>query len=241
MMSWVFLTGLSRLALWVTLVRSLPLISWKKMANIYFAKVTSSEESTVLSLTPRQIALWKSQQGDRHTSAWLRAVPISGLGQTMNGKTYCPFICYSLGLCSLFRHRVLLARPCSQVLNGYIFGDHVVSCAGMVGIKYRHNVVRDTLVVFCSRSMMEQWSWCVFWFDQVFSFDTIWLLDFVLGSVVSVTGATKAGQVLNMLYKYWLWFSSLIFFFFGEIRERGWFITWNGFRRSLGLWTLGHE
>ncbi|GJT74237.1 hypothetical protein Tco_1040962 [Tanacetum coccineum] len=30
-----------------------------------------------------------------------------------------------------------------------IYGDHVVSCAGIVGIKHRHNIVRDTLVDIC--------------------------------------------------------------------------------------------
>ncbi|GJX84309.1 hypothetical protein Tco_0335083 [Tanacetum coccineum] len=32
---------------------------------------------------------------------------------------------------------------------GDIYGDHVVSCVGIVGIKHRHNVVRDTLVDIC--------------------------------------------------------------------------------------------
>jgi hypothetical protein len=41
---------------------------------------------------------------------------------------------------------------CSKVFSGDIFGDHVVSCAGIVGIKHRHNVVRDVLVDICSRS-----------------------------------------------------------------------------------------
>ncbi|GKC99133.1 hypothetical protein Tco_1169408 [Tanacetum coccineum] len=61
-----------------------------------------------------------------HTSDWLRTVPISGLGQTMNA--------------------------CSRVFAGDIYGDHVVSCAGIIGIKHRHNVVRDTLVDICYRS-----------------------------------------------------------------------------------------
>nr|GEV97074.1 hypothetical protein [Tanacetum cinerariifolium] len=30
--------------------------------------------------------------------------------------------------------------------------DHAVSCAGIIGIKHRHNVVRDTLVDICYRS-----------------------------------------------------------------------------------------
>ncbi|GJT36956.1 hypothetical protein Tco_0936821 [Tanacetum coccineum] len=70
-------------------------------------------------------ALSTSQRED-HASDWLRTVPISGLGQTMNA--------------------------CSRVFVGDIYGDHVVSCAGVIGIKHRHNVVRDTLVDICCRS-----------------------------------------------------------------------------------------
>ncbi|KAL6529843.1 hypothetical protein OROGR_015466 [Orobanche gracilis] len=33
-----------------------------------------------------------------------------------------------------------------------LFGDHAVSCAGMVSIKHRHNLVRDTLLDVCLRS-----------------------------------------------------------------------------------------
>nr|GEW88649.1 hypothetical protein [Tanacetum cinerariifolium] len=33
-----------------------------------------------------------------------------------------------------------------------IYGDHAVSCAGIVGIKHHHNVVRDTLFDICYRS-----------------------------------------------------------------------------------------
>ena len=35
---------------------------------------------------------------------------------------------------------------------GDIFGDHAVSCAGSVGLKHRHNLVRDTLLDICFRS-----------------------------------------------------------------------------------------
>ncbi|GKF31700.1 hypothetical protein Tco_0101498, partial [Tanacetum coccineum] len=76
----------------------------KKMVDIYFTRVTKNAKST-FSLSPRQMALWKSQRED-HTSDWLRTVPISGLGQTMNA--------------------------CSRVFVGKIYGDHDVSCAGIV-------------------------------------------------------------------------------------------------------------
>ncbi|GKB47490.1 hypothetical protein Tco_0898243 [Tanacetum coccineum] len=37
-------------------------------------------------------------------------------------------------------------------MNGDVYGDHAVSCAGVIGIKHRHNAVRDTLVDICFRS-----------------------------------------------------------------------------------------
>ncbi|GJR19472.1 putative reverse transcriptase domain-containing protein [Tanacetum coccineum] len=40
----------------------------------------------------------------------------------------------------------------SMVFARDIYGDHDVSCAGVIGIKHRHNIVRDTLVDICYRS-----------------------------------------------------------------------------------------
>ncbi|GJU78226.1 hypothetical protein Tco_1275296 [Tanacetum coccineum] len=95
------------------------------------------------------MALWQSQKED-HTSDWLRVVPISGLGETINGKTYRCVLCYRLGV-PLFS----VSKPCSacsKVFTGDIYEDHDVSCAGIIGIKHRHNVVRDTLVDIRFRS-----------------------------------------------------------------------------------------
>ncbi|GJR01946.1 hypothetical protein Tco_0524930 [Tanacetum coccineum] len=120
----------------------------KKMADIYFTRVTKDAESSY-SLSPRQMALWQSQKED-HTSDWLRVVPISGLGQTMNGKTYRSVLCYRLGV-PLFS----VSKPCSacsRVFIEDIYGDHAISCAGIIGIKHRHNMVCDTLVDICFRS-----------------------------------------------------------------------------------------
>ncbi|GKB71595.1 hypothetical protein Tco_0933007 [Tanacetum coccineum] len=75
----------------------------KKMADIYFTRVTKIAKS-IFSLSLRQMALRKSQRED-HTSDWLRKVPISGLGQTMNA--------------------------CSRVFAGDFYGDHAISCAGI--------------------------------------------------------------------------------------------------------------
>ncbi|GJW23926.1 hypothetical protein Tco_0037737 [Tanacetum coccineum] len=85
-----------------------------------------------------------------HTSDWIRVVPISGLGQTMNGRTYRCVLCYRLGVPLFYVPKPCSA--CSRVFVGDIYGDHNVSCAGVVGIKHRHNSVRDTLVNICFRS-----------------------------------------------------------------------------------------
>nr|GFB47113.1 reverse transcriptase domain-containing protein [Tanacetum cinerariifolium] len=39
----------------------------------------------------------------------------------------------------------------ARIFAGDIYGDHVVSYVGIIGIKYCHNVVRDTLVDICYR------------------------------------------------------------------------------------------
>ncbi|GJZ77386.1 hypothetical protein Tco_0642058 [Tanacetum coccineum] len=120
----------------------------KKMVDIYFTRVTKNAEST-FSLSSRHMALWTSQRED-HTSDWLRTIPISELGQTMNGKTYRCVLCYRLGVLLFSGSKPCSA--CSRVFAGDIYGDHDVSCAGIIGIKHRHNVVRDTLVDICYRS-----------------------------------------------------------------------------------------
>nr|GEV33958.1 putative reverse transcriptase domain-containing protein [Tanacetum cinerariifolium] len=44
--------------------------------------------------------------------------------------------------------RVIPIPGLGQTMKGDIYGDHDVSCAGIVGIKHRHNVVRDTFATF---------------------------------------------------------------------------------------------
>ncbi|GKB80464.1 putative reverse transcriptase domain-containing protein [Tanacetum coccineum] len=108
--------------------------------------LSNAIEIAALKLMKKLMALWQSQMKD-HTSDWLKVVPISGLGQTMNDKTYRCVLCYRLGV-PLFS--VLKPCPaCSKVFTRDIYGDHAVSCAGIIGIKHRHNVVRDNLVDIC--------------------------------------------------------------------------------------------
>nr|GEW45719.1 hypothetical protein [Tanacetum cinerariifolium] len=108
-----------------------------------------SNPKSTFSLSPRHMALCTSQRED-HTCDWLRTVPISGLGQTMNDKTYHCVLCYRLGI-PLFSG----AKPCSACSKVFAWDnsrDHAVSCAGIIVIKHRHNVVRDTLVDICYHS-----------------------------------------------------------------------------------------
>ncbi|GJY82127.1 hypothetical protein Tco_0494878, partial [Tanacetum coccineum] len=50
---------------------------------------------------------------------------------------------------------VSISKPysaCSRVFAGDIYGDHALSCAGIIGIKHRYNVVRVALFDICYRS-----------------------------------------------------------------------------------------
>ncbi|GKF40794.1 hypothetical protein Tco_0124136 [Tanacetum coccineum] len=59
-------------------------------------------------------------------------------------------LCYRLGV-PLF-YVLKSCSACSIVFTEDIYGDHVVSCTGHIGIKHWHNVVRDTLIDICFRS-----------------------------------------------------------------------------------------
>ncbi|GKB50127.1 hypothetical protein Tco_0900880 [Tanacetum coccineum] len=145
------------------------------------------EELIQVGLWQREIALWQSQRED-HTSDWLRVVPISGLGQTMNGKTYRSVLCYRLGV-PLFS----VSKPCSacsRVFAGDIYGDHVVSCVGTIGIKHCHNMVRDTLVDICFRSGISAGK------EVDIGLDGGWMTDFVLGRAVTDAAHRKRGKYM---------------------------------------------
>ncbi|GJV54753.1 hypothetical protein Tco_1455758 [Tanacetum coccineum] len=68
----------------------------------------------------------------------------------MNGRTYRYVLCYRLGV-PLFSIPKSCSA-CSRVFAVDIYEDDVVSCAGIVGIKYTHSIVRGTLVDICFRS-----------------------------------------------------------------------------------------
>nr|GEZ91237.1 hypothetical protein [Tanacetum cinerariifolium] len=118
--------------------------------DIVFPGSISDDALSVFNTSMETDLLSNPSEIEDHTFDWLRTVLISGLGQTMNGKTYRCVLCYRLGI-PLFS----VSKPCSacsMVFAGDIYGYHAVSCAGILGIKHHHNVVRDTLVDICYRS-----------------------------------------------------------------------------------------
>nr|GEX19118.1 hypothetical protein [Tanacetum cinerariifolium] len=142
-------SSLKSAALQTKLLRHVGIVASGSTFDDALSVFNTSMKIDFLSNPSEIMALSKSQMED-HTSDWLRAVSISWLGQTMNSKTYRCVLCYRLGV-PLF----LVTKPCSacsRVFMGDIYGDYDVSCAGIVGIKHRHNVVRDTLVDICYRS-----------------------------------------------------------------------------------------
>ncbi|GKD65422.1 hypothetical protein Tco_1307530 [Tanacetum coccineum] len=94
----------------------------KKMTDIYFTRVTKNAES-IFSLSPRQMALRTSQMED-HTSNWFRTVPISGLGQTMNG--------FLLGM--------FMETMMYRVLGLLVLNIVITLCNTLVDICYRSRI-----------------------------------------------------------------------------------------------------
>ncbi|GJZ53301.1 hypothetical protein Tco_0608186 [Tanacetum coccineum] len=85
-----------------------------------------------------------------------------GLGIVTFGSTFDDALCVfnnAMEIDFLKEHtsdwlRVVLISGLGQTMNvtGDVYGDHAVSCAGVIGIKHRRNIVRDTLIDICSRS-----------------------------------------------------------------------------------------
>ncbi|GJZ90220.1 hypothetical protein Tco_0662147 [Tanacetum coccineum] len=66
------------------------------------------------------------------------------LGVYLDDGPYCWGYCWLLGV-PLFS----VSKPCSvcsKVFTGDVYGDHVVSCAGVIGIKHRHNAEEGLMV-----------------------------------------------------------------------------------------------
>ncbi|GJX08733.1 integrase, catalytic region, zinc finger, CCHC-type containing protein [Tanacetum coccineum] len=113
-------------------------------------------------------------------------------------------------------------KPCSAFSRVYtrdIYGDHVVSCAGIISTKHRHNVVRDTLINICFRSKISAGKEVDIGFDGSSPLTQTGMVDFMVGR--AVTDATHHKRILyetkcsDIRYG----FLPFLFFSLGELQK----------------------
>lgn len=95
----------------------------------------------------RDSILWQSNR-IKHAQDYLLAIPISGLNQCLGPRQFKAVVCYRLGI-PLFVEGGFCSS-CSRPMD--IFGDHALHCAKDVGIKFRHDLVRDVVADICYKA-----------------------------------------------------------------------------------------
>ena len=118
----------------------------KTLAKCYFG-VIEKDLVAKYSLSPRQVAILSCIRAP-HAQDFLFTVPIDGLGQRMNHRQFRSVLCYRLSI-PMFAEGSMC--PSCNVYRMDQWGDHAVHCSSDVGVKFRHNLVRDILVDICSK------------------------------------------------------------------------------------------
>lgn len=76
---------------------------------------------------------------------YLKAIPIVGLNQSLGPRKFRDVAQYRLDI-PLFAED----STCSCCGRGMdVFGDHALHCASEVGLKFRHDLVRDVIMDIC--------------------------------------------------------------------------------------------
>ncbi|PWA93477.1 hypothetical protein CTI12_AA069910 [Artemisia annua] len=119
----------------------------KSLAKCYFS-VIEKDLVSKYSLSPRHVAILSSI-GAPHAQDFLFTIPIDGLGQIMNHRQFRSVLCYRL-MVHMFSEGSLY--PSCNVHRMDQLGDHAAHCSSEVGVKFRHNLVRDILVDICSKT-----------------------------------------------------------------------------------------
>ncbi|PWA42827.1 expansin-B14 [Artemisia annua] len=91
---------------------------------------------------------YKKIHNDKSAQGFLFTIPIDGLGQRMDHRQFRSVLCYRLYV-PMFSEGSLF--PSCNVHRMDQWGDHVVHCSSEVGMKFRHNLVRNILVHICSK------------------------------------------------------------------------------------------
>ncbi|XP_026399036.1 uncharacterized protein LOC113294877 [Papaver somniferum] len=77
---------------------------------------------------------------DNFLQDYLLAIPADGLGQKIGPRQFSAVLSYRLGI-PLFNANSS-CMCCNRDMD--VYGDHALHCASEVGIKFRHDIVRDT-------------------------------------------------------------------------------------------------
>ncbi|KAL5727948.1 hypothetical protein ACHQM5_001085 [Ranunculus cassubicifolius] len=117
-----------------------------QLAASYFDGVAKNVNKE-FDLSPRQMAVWQCSQAPR-ASDWLFTIPIDGLGQRMNNRQFRAVLCFRLTV-PLFVSGSICPSCGTKELDEW--GDHATLCCSDIGIKWRHNLVRDVLGDICNK------------------------------------------------------------------------------------------
>ncbi|GJX46519.1 coatomer, epsilon subunit, partial [Tanacetum coccineum] len=117
----------------------------KTLAKCYFG-VIEKDLVSKYKLSPRQVSILSCIRAP-HAQDFLFTIPIDGLGQRMNHRQFRSILCYRLAV-PMFSEGSLCPSCNTHRMDQW--GDHAAHCSSEVGVKFRHNLVRDILVDICS-------------------------------------------------------------------------------------------
>ncbi|GKA82699.1 hypothetical protein Tco_0789447, partial [Tanacetum coccineum] len=141
----VFNTTCNVDVLFVTTCTSAPHMM-KTLAKCYFG-VIEKDLVSKYKLSPRQVSILNCIRAP-HAQYFLFTIPIDGLGQRMNHRQFRFVLCYRLAV-PMFSEGSLCPSCNTHRMDQW--GDHAVYYSSEVGVKFRHNLVRDILVDICSK------------------------------------------------------------------------------------------
>ncbi|XP_026416285.1 uncharacterized protein LOC113311695 [Papaver somniferum] len=117
-----------------------------QLASRYFEVVTRNMR-TSYTLSTRDSILWQCNKKP-HAQDYLKAIPIQGLNQSIGPRQFRSVLQYRLGI-PIFEENSTCSC-CKREMDR--FGDHTIHCASEVGLKYRHDMVRDLFVELCYKA-----------------------------------------------------------------------------------------
>ncbi|XP_026383846.1 uncharacterized protein LOC113279369 [Papaver somniferum] len=98
-------------------------------------------------MSRRDLTLWQCNK-TIHAQDFLLAIPADGLGQKIGPHQFSDVLSYRLGIPLSAANSSCIC--CNRDMD--VYGDHALHCASEVGIKFRHDLVRDTFADICYRA-----------------------------------------------------------------------------------------